>query len=122
MDEPATALPLPTEAGALEPLPPLIRPCRVWACRAINQDLFWFFHVDARPADFAALYAYGATFRPPLFTSMGWNEDHLLVHANALYVADDPEPTTRFARPLLALVQYYDTLRRLGGQFPPWEP
>jgi hypothetical protein len=118
MDEPATALPLPPEAGPPEALPPLVRPCRVWACRAVSQDFFWFFHVDAREDDFRALFAYGATFRPPLFTSVGWQQDHLLVHTNALYVADEVEPTARFARPLLALVQYYATLRRLREQLP----
>jgi hypothetical protein len=113
MDEPATILALP--AGVL---PPLVQPCRVWACRAINQDFFWFFHVDAREEDFDALFAYGATFAPPLFTSVGWNQDHLLVHTNALYVGDESDAVKRFARPLLALVQYYATLRRLAQQLP----
>ena len=109
-------------AAALEPLPPLVKPARVWACRPVNQDLFWFFHVDARETDFEPLYQYGETFSPPLFTSVGWMHDHLLVHTNALYVGDEPEPTARFARPLLVLVQYYATLRRLAAQIPEWTP
>lgn len=120
MDEPAAALPALT--ALLEPLPPLVVPCRIWACRAINRDVFWFFHVDAREADFEPLFQYGATFRPPLFTSVGWSQDHLLVHTNALYVGDESDPTERFARPLLALVQYYATLRRLARQLPSWGP
>lgn len=125
MDEPAAGQPQTASAalsllpaGIPEALPPLVRPCRVWACRAITQDFFWFFHVDAREEDFEALFAYGATFSPPLFTTVGWNQDHLVVHTNALYVGDEPDPTTRFARPLLALVQYYATLRRLAQQLP----
>ena len=94
----------------------------MWACRRINQDFFWFFHVDARPTDFTPLYEYGATFSPPLFTSVSWVHDHLLVHTNALYVGDEEEPTARFARPLLVLVQYYATLRRLAQQLRPGSP